>query len=333
MPTYCYTIRTSPETDAIFQLDEIAHTDARDVPSELPPFLKLEQDEDDDLSTCSSVDVTTTMSSAHFIPLVCDSEEETMRKSCYFTGCTYITPHEVLLTDWSNGVLVLLNVHGVVCDTLKLEQSPWEITRVDDGRAAVTVPKLQQIVFVETEPNLIVVSSFYTQGECFGICKVKDMYAITCDACSKAPSVQLYTENGNLAWTVQTDDLGYSFFKCPLHLCSDYFQYVLYVTDSGANSVHTLSLTGELLQCFKKPRLDYPTGILCDRHNYIYVCSKRSSTILRLSPNRGDCESVLSDADSLHSPCAMCAHPDGDHVLVTDLHSQNCSGFWKLQTS
>lgn len=324
---YDYELRTSDVTDAIFELDDIGYTHVKETPPTLPPFLKCLSCYDD-TSSCSSVDMKSSLSSVEFVSLVCGESEQSY---CYFTGCTFITTEDVLLADWSNGLLRLVNIQGILCDKLSLEQSPWDVEFVGDGKAAVTVPKLHKIVLVEKEPSLHSVGYIQTHGECFGISKIGDMYAVTCDPCSRTPSVCLYDENGGLYWKLQTDE-SRQYLKCPLHVCMDYLRDVVFVSDAGANCVFSVSLQGEILSCFRHKEMDYPMGVHSDRNNCLYVCCKNSSVILKLSADGLLLERFVKTSDQLDNPCALCLHPNGDHFIVTDLSPEKSMGYWKLST-
>ena len=327
---YDYELRPSDETLAILSFEEIAQPHVMEGPPSLPPFLRCSADDvDDDVSLSSDASARTSESSAEFINLACE-EDDTKTLQCYFTGCTYVNTENILLTDWSNNVLRLTNQHGILCDSLPLEKSPWDITSARDGQAVVTVPKLRKVLVVEVEPNLHIVSSFNTHGECFGVCKVRGGYVVTCDACSRTPSVQMYTDNGGVQWSLDVDDLGQRWFRCPLHVCTDYLQTMIYVSDSGANCVYSISLTGEILSTFKHKDLNYPTGVIFDRHNYLYVCSKKTSMLLKFNKDGSKEATVMRESDSVCSPCAVCRHPDGDHFIVTDLSVHHTAGYWKL---
>jgi hypothetical protein len=325
---YKYQLEPAPEVEEFYERDNIAHVEEIKVTTLLPPFLCVKTTDDDD-DDDESVSDFTSLKSIEGFEHVC-GKNETANETCCFTGCAYITDDSVLLADWSNGSIKLLNKQGLVADYMQFKKSPWDVVRNSSGQVAVTVPHLQKVFIIEAEPHLRIVGQFSTRCDCFGICKIGDNYAVTCDPWSKMPSLRVFNELGNVLLKVQTDSLGDNYFKCPLHVCSDFFSTVMYVSDSTADCVYAISVSGSIIFCYRNEYLEYPTGVETDRNNCLHVCGKVSSNIHKLT-NKGELqEKLLQNNGDVQHPCAIAFHPDGDHMILTDLKGDMASGYWKL---
>lgn len=322
---YSYELKIMPELSAIFEGDNVAYVHDVIVTPALPPFLSRLQLNGDDPESSDY----TSLKNVEGISNV-SGNEDTESKTGSFTGCAYISTESVLLVDCTNGVIKLLNKYALVADSLEFEKSPWDVVQSLDGQVAVTVPKLQTVFFVEAEPHLRIVGQFNTRCECFGICKMEDKYAITCDPWSKLPSVRVFDTLGNVLSVVQTDSIGEPYFKCPLHVCSDYFNTMIYVSDSTANCVYAISLSGEIMFCYEHHDLDYPTGVATDRNNCLYACGKSSANIHKITNTGELSEKFLQKRHGISNPCAIAFHPGGSHVILTDLGGDIATGYWKL---
>lgn len=324
---YAYEFNPAGQVTGVFDIESVACV--KEIPAIplLPPFLSVkstdddENNEDPDYTSLKSIERLENVGGKH----------EPGNENCCFTGCAYILDDSVLLADWTNGVIKMLNKLGLVADTLEFQQSPWDVVQTCSGQAAVTVPQLKTVYFVEAEPHLRVVGQFETRCHCFGICKIGDNYAVTCDPWSKSPSVRVFDRLGNTLLQVQSDGLGENYFKCPLHICSDYFNTVMYVSDATADCVYAISLTGDIIFSYEHADLDYPTGVATDRNNCLFVCGKTSSNIHKLSNSLSLQEMLVRYNHGLRSPCAVAFHPNGDHMIVTDLEGEMSSGYWKLK--
>ena len=318
---YCYEFQPTAILDEIYNIRKYAYvTTNLDTPL-LPPFLCLPGQEGDEEGPSSTE-----------LEIFTGTEEEDMPKCC-FTGCAYVTPEDLLLTDWNNGVLKMFNKHGVVCDKLKFDKNPWDVVQVCDGRAAVTVPKLNTVFFVECEPHLRIDGSFNTDSECFGICKIMNNFVITCDPWSRYPSVRIFSEFGQLLSIIQYSDTGENFFKCPLHVCVNYFNTVIYISDAAVEAVLAFSIVGELKFVYSHRELEYPTGIAIDRNNWLYICGKESANIQRVSSVGIYQETICRSKHGIKTPRALCFNPNGSNMVITDPCSVCPNGFFSRPMS
>jgi len=325
---FTYDIELTEEYDEISKLEgvDVATVDVVSYTHALPPFLTLpppvtEQGMTGGLENAS-------LRHIEFVPIAHDAERPRRAQDC-FTGCVYVHAEKLLLADWTNGVVEIINKFGIVADTLAMEKPPWGAALVCEDRAVVTCPKARKVFFLETEPHLHVMSYFTTDCECFGVCKIGDNYACTCDPWSKSSSVKIFSQTGEVITTIQADSIGQPYFRCPLHICSDFFNSCMYITDATADCVYGITPQGDILFCYTHKELDYPTGIETDRNNRVYVCGRYSKNIQILS-NLGQLLETLWDSEGLQSPSAISFHPHGDHAAVTDLDGNTAMGFWKL---
>ncbi|KAL4231226.1 hypothetical protein ACF0H5_008808 [Mactra antiquata] len=323
-----YEFEFSPEIQHLKDTETIASVGTITAIPKLPPFLSNpdEVNEDDDQSQFTS------MKSLDSHVNVEGNQSAKSNKYC-FTGCAYILSDSFVLTDWLGGTLKMINSYGLVSDSLKFEQNPWDVVQTCSGQVAVTVPRKRSVYFVEAEPHLKISKSFSTGCQCFGICKFGDKFAMTCDPWSRTPSFRIFDQIGNTLLIVDKDSIGENIFKCPLHICSDFFNTVLYVSDSTADCVYALSPIGEILFCYEHCELDYPAGIATDRNNCLYICGRKSANIQKISNTGELCERFVQRRHGVSSPCAIGFHPDGGHVIITDLVGNVSTGFWKARLS
>ncbi|KAH3785407.1 hypothetical protein DPMN_163495 [Dreissena polymorpha] len=321
---YNYDFENSPSVDAIYKLDTLASIEPTVTTPSLPPFLSSTETSDNYGSDVISKQ--SCLKGSEFLALVSDTE--CLKKARSFTGCAYVGSDAILLADWMNGELCQINKFGIVADILKFDQCPWDVAYVCADKAAVTVPKLHKVFFVETKP-LRIVGKFDTGCDCFGICKVGDKFAVICAPWSKSPSLRMFSNDGHFLSVIWHDDVGHPFFKCPLYVCADMFDTTLYVSDSGANCILGISMSGERLFCYENNQLQYPAGMASDRNNRLYVCSK--ATGIHVLSNKGVLQEILYPEETgQSSPGALCFHPNGDHAAVTDMSSTYADGFWKM---
>lgn len=301
----------------LFDISDIAHIETKLETSKLTQFLHSEDNTEQDHIPNSELTIVSVL------------EEQDLHgkaDSC-FTGCAYATHENLVMTDWNNGSVKMFNKYGILMDKLGFTNCPWDVTRSNIGEVAVTVPKDKSVYFIDCNEHLKTISSFPTHSECFGIVKMGQTFVITCDPWSNASSVKVFSLSGQQLANYQYNRTGGLLFKCPLHVCTDYFEKVIYVSDSSADAVYAINLNGDLKFTYENFELRYPTGVKTDRFNRLYVCAKGTSNIHKISEKGEFLDFFAKQTDGIDKPTAICFNPDGGNIVFTDLQSSTCNAF------
>ena len=312
-----YELCPSETLAELSDIKDIAHIEVTLETSQLTQFLYTEEDHDNDMIHLNELNVVSTL----------EEQDLKAKADCCFTGCSYATHEELIMTDWNNGAVKMFNKYGILMDKLDFTNCPWDVAKTDAGRVAVTVPKDKSVYIIDCNEHLKIVSSFPTNCECFGIVQLGETFVITCDPWSNTPSVKVFSLSGQQLRVYQYNRAGELLFKCPLHVCTDYFEKVIYVSDSSADVVYAITLKGDIKFVYQSFELRYPTGVRTDRFNRLYVCGRESSNIHKVSEKGEFVNFFCKQIDGVGKPTAICFNPDGGAILFTDLQSSTCNGF------
>ena len=312
-----YELCPNKALDEIFEVKDLAHVEVELETSKLTQFLCNYDDLEEETVHNKELNIVSTL------------EEQDLRgkADCCFTGCSYATHEELIMADWNNGAVKMFNKYGILMDKLDFANCPWDVAKADLGKVAVTVPKDKSVYLIDCNEHLKILSSFATSSECFGIVKMGETFVITCDPWSNAPSVKVFSLTGQQLLVYQYNSTGKLLFKCPLHVCTDYFEKVIYVSDSSADVVYAMALNGEIKFVYQNFDLRYPTGVRTDRFNRLYVCGRESSNIHKVSEKGEFLNFFCRQTDGVGKPTAICFNPDGGTILFTDLQNSTCNGF------
>ena len=303
----------------LFDVGDMANTEVKLETSRLTQFL-YNPEEDSSERHIQDCELT-------LVSTLEEQDQQGKPDSC-FTGCAYATHEELIMADWNNGAIKMFNKYGILMDKMAFGNCPWDVTQSDIGQVAVTVPKDKSVYLIDCHEQLKKSSSFSVNCECFGITKISDKYVITCDPWSNSPSVRSFTLAGQPLNVYQYNDAGQLLFKCPLHVCTDYFEKVIYVSDSSADAVYAITLKGETKFVYESFDLRYPTGVKTDRFNRLYICGRESSNIHKVSEKGDFLEFFCRQTDGVGKPTAICFNPDGGSIMFTDLQSSTCNSFY-----
>ena len=311
-----YEFVPNPQTeDIISSVKFLGDVIIRRKPSKLPGFLS--QSRETDFSKRAVTNIITS-----------DGSSSSDKNSCCFSGCTYITHGRIILADWNNNKLKMFNKNHIMVSMLEFESNPWDVKRIDDSKVVVTVPAEQRVyVICYAGQCLEIVTSFVTDGECWGVTPINGKFVVTCDPWSKAPSLKVFSDTGKQLAFFQKDAKGEMLFQRAQHIAADDINNILYVSDGRQHHVIAITMTGQLVFRYRHEKLEYPTGVAVDNQGHLYICGKDSSNVHQLSKDGHFLRILFNKKDNIASPRGICFQPDGDKILVTDTQMPECQEF------
>ena len=301
--------------DILARVSFVGDVRVRPKLSKLPGFLS--QSRETDFLKRAITNVTTSSGTS--------SEDS---NNCCFTGCTYVSQCRIILADWNNTCLKMFNKHHIIVSRLDFDSNPWDVKLVDESKVVVTVPSEEKVYIVSyADQCLVIVTSFLTEGECWGVTSIGGKFVVTCDPWGKEPSLKVFTQSGQLTAFFQKDAQGEKLFRCAQHITSDNLSSILYVSSARQHTLLAITMTGRVVFRYRHESLEFPTGVAIDNQGNLYVCGKDSNNVQQVSKDGQFLRILLSKKDSLNSPRGICFQPDGDKILVTDTTMPGCQEF------
>lgn len=152
-----------------------------------------------------------------------------------------------------------------------------------------------------------------TPGNCRGIVINKfDGKAISLSMSEETGQVNLLTPGGNLQMELQEDTDGNHLFVRPESLVVTRDLNII-VADKGSKSVIGLHPDGEIM--FRYKGIRYPSALMCDEQNNIYVAGPNNIHLLN---EHGEFVKLfLTKAEIGFSPLSLCYNAKKKHLLAT----------------
>ncbi|KAL3864956.1 hypothetical protein ACJMK2_006597 [Sinanodonta woodiana] len=242
---------------------------------------------------------------------------------CCISGCCYLADGKIVLADWNNRCVKLLDKFFNVVSRLVLPQSPWDVTKIDDEKVAVTVPGEKSVFVLTYVKNLQIFGSFETRCECWGITFVDHKFVITCDPSSATPSLTFFSLDGKEIKCITNDKDGTPLFRCPNHVITNQIQTLIFVSDCGSNIVTCLNVEGEVKFRYRHNKLDYPTGMTTDCQENVYICGMNSHNIHVITGEGMFLRILLAKDNILHGPRSISFEINGERFIVSDISADN----------
>lgn len=252
------------------------------------------------------------------INVLLDDDSET----CVLNGASVVKDERILIADWANKRLKLLDKFFTVIDKLDLETGPNDVCHISTNEAMVSLPEDKALQVVKLDPKLALGKKYDVGIECRGMeYWAGELYTICGGLEHEAPGhIRVYTTNAKLIRSIEHDHLGKSILSIPMRIAMSNDGTRLYVTD-GEKGVITLKRSGEVLPVFEDSSLKWPWGICVDNNDQLFVCGSSSSNVLQVRDNR-KISTVLTAEDGLKDPMCVLFFPLGSKLIVTTNKSE-----------
>lgn len=204
-------------------------------------------------------------------------------EKCDFTGVCQLSNNCMVLVDTLNIKVKLLrcetfNAHYITCSELKLPPIPYDICHTTGQEVAVTVSDnkgRKEIHFINADNwRLLHTRTIQLDHDCFGIfCRNGQLYV------SSSNALNVYNMSGEIIKTLHGDT---SAEQTKHRFCFSEDGSMIYVANQEKHSLFTSDSSGKLLSTLSDPELQEPTGICLAPNSSVFVCCKKSNTILQV---------------------------------------------------
>ncbi|XP_046545965.1 E3 ubiquitin-protein ligase TRIM71-like [Haliotis rubra] len=207
---------------------------------------------------------------------------------------------------------------------LNMGGEPWGITRLKHNQVAVTVTDTRQIVTVEVNPDLVLLSTITTSKYYWGITSLTPSTL----AAGSGRCVDILDMTGNVLRSMNAVDSGKVIIHSPNFLCTTRTGNIL-VSDSGSKRVLCLTAEGDVVFTFPTTghtTLRSPCGITSTSTGDILVTDYYQDTVVHLTESGQFVRNILTKDDVVSFPHGVCV--DGhDRVYVCNSHSDEIKVF------
>ena len=239
------------------------------------------------------------------------------KRTSWITGLTLLHPGTLLAADFYNTTLKEIDVTtNTVTSQLSLTSEPGDITLLPGDQAAVTLPGEKKIQFISTKGRLSCLGSISVSGHCYGIGLVGYNLVVSYSTPSK---VEIMEYTGRVIKTITTDNSGYNLFSYPRSITvgREKSGEMIYVSDSGTNTITKLSVKGKILGTYKHKNWCHIFGLTCVGEGQVLVCNGIGNTVDVVSDDGKDIVTLLDSTHGIEKPRALCYCPSQATLYVS----------------
>ncbi|XP_046555430.1 tripartite motif-containing protein 3-like [Haliotis rubra] len=192
---------------------------------------------------------------------------------------------------------------------LSLGGSPWGITRLKHNQVAVTVPNTRQMVTVDVNPDLVLLSNIKTSKQYRGITSLTPSTL----AAGSGRCVDILDMRGNFLKSIKPIDSGKEIIDSPDFLCTTRTGNIL-VSDNCSKRVLCLTAEGDFGFTYpttENTTLGLPRGITSTSTGDILVTDYYQDTVVHLTESGQFVRNILTNDDWVLHPHGVCVDGRG----------------------
>lgn len=237
-------------------------------------------------------------------------------KNCYITGCTLLTSGYLVLTDYENrSVKVLDTKHHAVLSEVFLNDAPWDVTMVTFHKLVVTLPSAQLIQYFTVDFGVLSKGECLVEnGECRGIAHYDGHLVVSYDKPSK---IQILSLDGHVLKSFKQDANGIHMFLCPHYVAISPDGKFIYISDRDTFTITKITFEGEIVASYEDRELCSPRGIVAKGDGTLIICNWRNNKLHLISSACEKVQILQPVSDDVLCPSAVCFCEDLNKLYVS----------------
>ena len=251
--------------------------------------------------------------------------------SCWITGIAVTSDGQILLVDRNNNNVKKFSQSMELQSVLKLTDSVWGITIVDDNVAVVSLQYAQQILLLDfSEKALKIIRTLKLSFMVFDTCKYmyKDkLIAVTLES-STGMGVKSFDLNGKMYWSVSVPN-GISYPVCVATQGNMNARSVI-VTDQNLHALILIdSNTGHITRKVELAGKG-PQGVTSDQNGTIYVCCFHTHETIVLTDDLNNERVLISKKEKLREHPQAIAYDNSSRCLFVSYMTSDFVDIFKI---
>ncbi|XP_052260768.1 uncharacterized protein LOC127864914 [Dreissena polymorpha] len=247
--------------------------------------------------------------SVHNVKIPSDSYE------CSIEGICVLTDGQVLVADYFNKRVKLLNQQYQVVSHWDVNAQPVDICLITPSEVAVAVndhdSKIHEVQFITVNQGKLVSGrKFQLQHECTFITHHQGDLFVT-----SGQELYKYSLNGKLICRLYQDRSGdYTVDKCAVSPTGDRLYIISHYPQ---NKLLTLARDGTLLATYSDPALRGPRGLHVTPAGQVLVCGFLSYTVLQVGwEGESKLANLATEEDGVRNPESVCYSSTTSSIIV-----------------
>ena len=243
-------------------------------------------------------------------------------KDAFISGSTFLSSGELILCDYYNTKLKLLDKNMQMKESIDVPAQPWDVAPVNQQQVIVTFPFKQYLQFIQVTPSLALGHKVDLGIKCQGVTVSRESIYISFEDSGEC-KIGIYDLTGKKKRMIGQysckDDSNLQ-FKEPYYIdvWNDEKIFVSDVDDkSSTSTVYCLESNDYVLSTISNPSFKRCTGINVDENENLLVCDWKSHKVFLITRDGKEVREFLTEKDGLYQPYTTSFRRSDGTLVVT----------------
>ena len=223
----------------------------------------------------------------------------------WISGSTFLSSGELVLCDYYNNKLKLLDKSLQMKESIDVLGMPWDVAPVDQHQVIVTFPDEKYSQFIQVTPSLALGHKVDLGMQCRGVTVSRESIYISFNDSGEC-KIGIYDLTGKQKLMIgpyNCED-GKLLFKDPYHI--DVYNEKIFVSDlddkSNTSTVYCLESNGNVLSTISNPSFKRCRGISVDENENLLLCDGKSHKVFLITRDGKEVREFLTEKDGIYQP-------------------------------
>ena len=232
------------------------------------------------------------------------------------SGCCVMSDGQVVLCDWNNYQIKLLDSSYKLIGNLKLPAEPADISVLNDTEVIITLPLKRQLLIVAVTSQLRIIRTIQLDKVCWCVDVSGGEIYITCTDLEQA-EIRILDMSCNERRRISLSRVMATYMlKEPEYIAVSAFSGKIFITDLETEILTCLTSDGQLVYQYKDQMLGQTRGILVDSADNVLLCYPQYDTIVVITADGRKHGTLLSDKDGVKCPVTLAYRARDNTVMV-----------------
>ena len=227
------------------------------------------------------------------------------RDAC-ITGSAFLPSGQLILCDWYNKKLKLLDENLQMKESIDVPGEPWDVAPVNQHQVIVTFPWQRYLQFIQVTPSLALGHTVDLGMECRGVAVSRESIYISFSESGEG-KIGIYDLTGKKKRIIDpyNGKDGKVLIKWPNYIAVSNDEKIFvsgHDVQSFTPTVYCLESSGNVLYTVSNPLFKYCSGISVDENENLLVCDLLSHKVFLITKDGKEVREFLTEKDGLSYP-------------------------------
>ena len=240
------------------------------------------------------------------------------------TGSAFPPSGDLILCDWNNKKLKLLDEKLQMKESIDVPGQPWDVAPVNQHQVIVTFPLQRYSQFIQVTPSLALGHTVDLGMECWAVTVSRESIYISFSVSGEG-KIGIYDLTGKKKRIIDqyNGKDGNVLIKYPWYIAVSNDEKI-YVSDSDGSStttVYCLESSGNVLYTVSNHLFKDCRGISVDENENMLVCDRSSHKVFLITKDGKEVREFLTEKDGVYLPHTVSFRRSDGTLVVGGVHN------------